>query len=112
MIKVDMQKAYDSVEWSYLEQVMEGLGFPNQYIGWVMTCVTRVSYTVLVNGEPQKPFTAAKALRQGDPISPYLFAIAMEYLSRNLHGLKQKKVYKFHPKCGRLNITHLSFADD
>ncbi|XP_075109158.1 putative mitochondrial protein AtMg01250 [Nicotiana tabacum] len=66
----------------------------------------------MINGELTKPFVVAKGLRQGDPMSPFLFAIAIEYLSRLLRGLKQAKDYKFHPRCGKLNITHLSFADD
>ncbi|XP_019237355.1 PREDICTED: uncharacterized protein LOC109217549 [Nicotiana attenuata] len=66
----------------------------------------------MINGEMTKPFDAAKGLRQGDPISPFLFAIAMEYLSRLLNGLKNVQEYKFHPRCGKLNIRHLSFADD
>ncbi|XP_019229314.1 PREDICTED: uncharacterized protein LOC109210372 [Nicotiana attenuata] len=66
----------------------------------------------MINGELTKPFDAAKGLRQGDPISPFLFAIAIEYLSRLLKGLKHVQEYKFHPRCGKLNITHLSFADD
>ncbi|XP_075092309.1 uncharacterized protein LOC142172559 [Nicotiana tabacum] len=77
-----------------------------------MECVTTVNYTVLVNGETTKPFDVARGLRQGDPMSPFLFAIAMEYLSRNLKTLKQEKAYHFHPLCERLDLTHLSFADD
>lgn len=77
-----------------------------------MSCVTTVSYSIVVNGNPSQPFKAAKGLRQGDPISPFLFAIAMEYLSRLLNGLKKDRKYRFHPSCSKLGITHLSFADD
>ncbi|XP_059310476.1 uncharacterized protein LOC132061833 [Lycium ferocissimum] len=112
MIKVDMQKAYDSVEWPYLEQVMKGLGFPTKFRDWIFGRVKTVNYSIVINGESTKPFNAAKRLRQGDPISPFLFAIDMEYLSRNLNELKEDKQFKYHPRCGKLGITHLSFADD
>ncbi|XP_070044964.1 uncharacterized protein [Nicotiana tomentosiformis] len=95
-----------------LEQVMETLGFPTKFTGWILECVKTVNYTILVSRETTVPFDAAKGLRQGDPISPFLFAIVMEYLSRSLNGLKGNKVLKYHPKCVKLGITHLSFADD
>nr|XP_009757838.1 PREDICTED: uncharacterized protein LOC104210596 [Nicotiana sylvestris] len=69
MIKIDIQKAYDSVEWSYLEQNMRMIGFPERFIAWVMKCVKTVNYTIMVNGEPTDPFNAEKGLRQGDPMS-------------------------------------------
>lgn len=112
MIKVDLQKAYDSVEWSYVLQIMEGLGFPHRFTQWVTACIQSVSYSILINGELVEPFLAAKGLRQGDPMSPFLFALAMEYLSRMLAELKNKKQLYFHPKCKKLGLTHLSFADD
>lgn len=112
MIKIDLQKAYDSVEWPFLEQGMVELGFPDRFIKGTMACVKTVNYTILVNGSSSAPFNAAKGLRQGDPISPFLFAIAMEYLSRGLTCLKQVKEFKYHPRCSKLGITHLSFADD
>ncbi|XP_059294598.1 uncharacterized protein LOC132047591 [Lycium ferocissimum] len=77
-----------------------------------MQCVKTVSYSFIFNGVPTEPFPAAKGLKQGDPISPFLFAIAMEYLSRGLDALIHDQNYKFHPKCKKLGITHLSFADD
>uniref|UniRef100_A0A1S3YCQ1 Reverse transcriptase domain-containing protein n=1 Tax=Nicotiana tabacum TaxID=4097 RepID=A0A1S3YCQ1_TOBAC len=85
---------------------------PQNSITGVRTCVSSVSYSIMINGELTKPFEAAKVLRQGDPISPFLFAITMEYLSRLLKRLKQAKEYRFHPRYGKLDIAHLSFVDD
>ncbi|XP_019253854.1 PREDICTED: uncharacterized protein LOC109232542 [Nicotiana attenuata] len=67
MMKVDMMKAYDSVEWVYLEQLLEYLCFPTKFINWVRTCVSTVSYSIMINGELTKPFEAAKGLRQANP---------------------------------------------
>lgn len=112
MIKVDIQKAYDTVDWYYLEQMLRYLGFPNRFIRWVMECITTVNYSVLINGKLTKAFAAARGLGQGDPMSLFLFAIVMEYLSRSLSELKENKLLRYHPKCRKLNIIHLSFADD
>ena len=112
MLKIDLQKAYDSVEWDYLEQVMFGLGFPEMFVQWIMKCVKIVNYSIVVNGQTSQSFEAAKGLRQGDLMSPFLFAIAMEYLSRLLKGLKEDKQFKYHPRCSKLDITHLCIADD
>ena len=91
---------------------MGGLGFPEMFIQWVMKCVKTVNYTIVVNGQTTQRFDAAKGLRKGDPMSPFLFAIAMEYLSRLFKELREEKVFKYHPKCSKLAITHLYFADD
>nr|XP_016461795.1 PREDICTED: uncharacterized protein LOC107785083 [Nicotiana tabacum] len=109
MLKVDMMKAYDSVECVYLEKLMEYLGFPTKFLQWVKTCMSTVSYSIMINEELTKPFNATKWLRQSDPMSPFLFAITMEYLSMMI---KQIKEYKYHPRCSKLYITHLNFTDD
>nr|XP_009799142.1 PREDICTED: uncharacterized protein LOC104245256 [Nicotiana sylvestris] len=99
-------------EWIFLEQVMIELGFPSKFQKWVLACMKTVTYSIIINGEPTEPFQVAKGLRQRDSMSPFLFAIAMEYWSRGLNGLKKEREFKYHPKCAKLGITHLSFADD
>lgn len=71
-----------------------------------------MNYTILINGETIKPFDAARGLRQGDPTYPFLFAISIEYLSMNLKTLKQEKAFHYYPMYSKLDLTHLSFADD
>lgn len=79
---------------------------------WVIHYVSTVSYTTMVNGSPTTPFSTAKGLRQGDPISPYLFAIGMDYFSRLLLQLHNHPQSSYHPRCKKLKLTQLLFADD
>ncbi|XP_075085045.1 uncharacterized protein LOC142168282 [Nicotiana tabacum] len=71
-----------------------------------------LNYTIVINGETTEAFNVARDLRQGDPMSPFLFAMVVEYLSRCLNELKEVKAFKYHPRCTKLGITHLNFADD
>ena len=87
-------------------------GFPETFVRWILECLSTVSYTFNVNGELTEPLKAKRGLRQGDPISPYLFVLCMEYLSRCLNQLQRNPHFKFHPRCKKLNLTHVCFADD
>lgn len=112
MLKIDMQKAYDSVEWPYTDQILKLLGFPEIFTKWIMECMTTVTYSVVINGKHTPHFPAKKGLRQGDLISPFLFVLAMEYLSRLLKSLQHMKTFKFHPRCAKVKLVHLSFVDN
>lgn len=70
VIKLDMSKAYDRLKWDFLGAVMSQMGFYSQWIDLVMNCVTKISYSLLINGYPQTIFNPKRGIRQGDPLSP------------------------------------------
>ncbi|KAL2225249.1 UNVERIFIED_CONTAM: Retrovirus-related Pol polyprotein from type-2 retrotransposable element R2DM, partial [Sesamum indicum] len=111
-INVDLRKAFDSVSWSFLGRVLHGYGFPPLFINWIMECVCNSSFSVALNGSLRGFFPGKKGLRQGDPMSPALFLLCMEYFSRLVKRKTTNSDFNFHPKCEKLKITHLLFADD
>ncbi|XP_074278176.1 uncharacterized protein LOC141601772 [Silene latifolia] len=112
LLKVDLKKAYDSISWEFLEQMLGALNFPEQFTALLMECVRSASYSLVLNGDIFGFFKWKKGLRQGDPLSPLMFTISMEYLSRVLAFITENMDFKFHPMCGKLKLSHLMFADD
>jgi hypothetical protein len=112
-VKLDMSKAYDRVEWHFLEEAMKKLGFDARWIRLVMMCVQSVQYAVVVNGVPCGEINPSRGLRQGDPISPYLFLICSEVLSSMVTQANQDGVLTGVPTSRRgPRVSHLFFADD
>ncbi|XP_057444580.1 uncharacterized protein LOC130736815 [Lotus japonicus] len=112
-LKLDMTKAYDRVEWSFLERTLTHFGFPPQWIKVVMGCVNTVTFSVLINGSPDKCFAPGRGLRQGDPLSPYLFILCAEVLSAMFqHAIASKTLSGIRITPRAPVISHLFFADD
>ena len=108
-----MSKAYDRVEWDFLEGIMVQMGFVEKWISLVMACVKSVSYSVLLNREPRGLIYPSRGIRQGDPLSPYLFLICAEGLSSLLRKADMDKTIHGVSVCrGGLKVSHLLFADD
>ena len=112
-LKLDMSKAYDRVEWGFLKQVMIRMGFCDNWISLIMECLSTVSYSLLINGEPTGHIIPTRGICQGDPISPYLFLLCAE----GLNGLIQKAtsqgdIHGVSLCCQGPKITNLFFADD
>ena len=114
--KLDVEKAFDHVNWSFLFQMLERSGFSAKWRQWIFFCLSIVRFSILINGSPCGFFGSSRGLRQSDPLCPLLFVLVMEALGRML----DKAVYK-----GRLSgfsvgnsegrslaVSHLLFADD
>lgn len=112
MLKVDLRKAFDSVRWDFLLSVLTALGLPPKFIGWIKECVCTPTFSISVNGHSDGFFKSSRGLRQGDPLSPYLFVLVMEVFSKLLHSRYDSGYISYHPKTSTLEISHLMFADD
>lgn len=112
-LKLDMNKAYDKINWTFLLAVMKRMGFSSLWVNWIAQCISTVTYSILINGNPSKTFKPSRGLRQGDPISPFLFLLCANVLSCALLHQESTKNLK-GIKIGRDSqpINHLLFADD
>ncbi|KAL2225757.1 UNVERIFIED_CONTAM: hypothetical protein Sindi_3051500 [Sesamum indicum] len=112
-LKVDIRKAYDTVDWDFLIEVLEMFGFPITFVKWIEECVITPSLSVGLNAKPHGFFRGARGLRQGDPLSPYLFVLVMEVLHLGfLQLIDQEELFSYHWKCEATRIFQLGFADD
>ncbi|KAJ9689326.1 hypothetical protein PVL29_014820 [Vitis rotundifolia] len=114
--KLDIEKAYDSINWSFLMKVLHKMGFGSRWREWIWWCISTAKFSVLVNGVPAGFFSNSKGLRQGDPLSPYLFVLGMEVLSTLIRRAAAGGFFAGCRLQGRggaeLNVSHLLFADD
>ncbi|CAN1241083.1 Transposon TX1 uncharacterized 149 kDa protein [Linum perenne] len=110
VVKIDLTKAFDSVCWTALLNVMAALGFPSKLINWIRVCLSTARFSVNINGGSCGYFEAKRGVRQGDPLSPIMFVIIMEVL----HALLARvgDLLPYHPRCKKLRIRHVCFADD
>ncbi|KAJ0878597.1 putative RNA-directed DNA polymerase [Helianthus annuus] len=112
-LKVDFEKAYDNVNWGFLINTLHQMGFGKKWCSWVSGILSSARASVLVNGSPTFEFGCSKGMRQGDPISPFLFVVAMEALSCLFNRACEENVFKgITLPDNNTNVSHLLFADD
>ncbi|VVA38357.1 PREDICTED: reverse mRNAase [Prunus dulcis] len=111
--KTDLSKVYDRLNWHFIESVLVDLKLPRVFVQLVMSCISSVQYKICVNGELTDAFRPQSGIRQGDPLSPYLFVLCIEKLSHIIFDEVDKKRWK----CVKSSqsgpcVSHLFFADD
>lgn len=111
-IKVDIAKAFDTIRWEFIFQCLRCIAVPESLIRWIEACVCSAIFSLGFNGSSYGYFRGSRGLRQGDPLSPYLFVLAMNCLSNSLNKAAKEGKFNYHSKCKRTELTHLSFADD
>ena len=111
-IKFDISKAFDTVKWSFINSVLQAMGLPSQFVNWIRLCISTTSFSVSVNGSLEGFFTSARGIRQGCSLSPYMYVILSNVLSKLLNQAAEDGKFAYHPQCQGVRLTHFSFADD
>jgi len=113
LMKMDFHKAYDTVDWEAMDLVMEAMGFGLKWRSWISQCLSTASISLIINGSPSKPFKMERGIRQGDPLSPFLFVLLAEVLNKMMHRAVNTGLLRgISVGNGNLQISHLQFADD
>lgn len=113
IFKIDFHKAFDSVSWGFMEWTLTQMNFPKQWREWIRACVLSASASILINGSPTSPIKLRRGLRQGDPLSPFLFTLIAEPLNLLIKKAVSLSLWEGVEICrGGLKITHLQYADD
>ena len=112
VMKIDISKAFDSVQWMFVLKSLRALGIHEKFIHWIKLFIASPSFLVQVNGDLAGYFQSSGGLRQGCSLSPYLFVMCMNLLSQKIDRAVEERKFKFHLRCQSHSLTHLYFADD
>ncbi|GKC22092.1 cysteine-rich receptor-like protein kinase [Tanacetum coccineum] len=113
VFKLDFEKAYDSIEWGFLMAIMKKIGFGNRWCKWVDSCLRFTSISILVNGSATREFSIERGVRQGDPLSPFLFILTAKGLYALMKEAISKSIFK-GIRVGEYDVlvSHLQYAND
>lgn len=112
-IKIDLEKAYDRLNWVFIKDTLQDIGLPCNFISLVWECISTSTMKVLWNGEALEEFSPSSGIRQGDPISPYLFVLCIERLFHLINAVVENKFWSpIQLSRGGPKLSHLAFADD
>jgi hypothetical protein len=112
-MKMDIEKAFDRMKWSFLLAILEKLGFSPTWLSWIRICITSTFFSILLNVSPFGNFSPGRGLRQGDPLSHFLFILGAAVFSRLMFKEERNGSLKGHRIARNCSpIHHLHFADD
>ncbi|TYK11920.1 LINE-1 retrotransposable element ORF2 protein [Cucumis melo var. makuwa] len=110
--KLDIKKTFDIISWDFIDFMLTKKNYPKKWRKWIEASIRSVQYSILINGKPYDRINPNRGIRQGDPISPFIFILAMDYLSSLLNLLQEEKATK-GVEINRQSLTnHILFADD
>nr|GEW67219.1 RNA-directed DNA polymerase, eukaryota, reverse transcriptase zinc-binding domain protein [Tanacetum cinerariifolium]GEW67328.1 RNA-directed DNA polymerase, eukaryota, reverse transcriptase zinc-binding domain protein [Tanacetum cinerariifolium] len=112
VFKVDFKKAYDSVSWDHLDDIMRKFGFGEKWCMWIESCLRSSRGSVIVNGSPTEEFQFYKGLKQGDLLSHFLFILVMESLHISFQRVVDVGLFKGIELAPSLNLSHMFYVDD
>ena len=113
VIKIDLEKADDRLEWSFVRMVLDHFGFPKNVFELILSCISTTSTSILFNGNKLEAFYPSRGIRQGDPMSPYIFLLCMEYLSSLISKSCESKDWTtMKASQSGPRFSHFFFADD
>ena len=113
IIKIDLEKAYDRLEWSFVRILLNNIGFCQETIKLIMSYISSTSTSILFNGSKMEEFKPSRGIRQGDPISPYIFILCMEFLGALINmKCTDRQWDKVKALKNGPGFSHMFFADD
>lgn len=112
LIKLDIEKTYDSLSWTAIFATLTRMNFPAHWINWIKVCFSTVSFAIMINKSPTNWFSSSRGLRQGDPLSPYLFILVAQNLTSMLNFLMANNMIPGFNSDLHRNFNHLMYADD
>jgi len=111
-LKIDLRKAYDTVNWSFILNLLHAIHHQWQFVQCIKVCITSPKNFIFLNGVLEGNFKGGHGLRQAGPLSPYLFVMAMEVFSWLMANMIDNSGYTYHTRCEEVGLSHFCFADD
>jgi hypothetical protein len=113
LLKLDLSKDFDKISWEYMWTMLLAFGFDQRWVTWILNLTSSDFFSILINGVPSRPFSPSIGIRQGDPLSPFLFIIMVEGLSHSIHATVESNLLIGLPLHGiSPPISHSQFVDD
>eukprot|EP00253_Pinus_taeda_P035953 PITA_35953 len=112
LLKLDLSKAFDKLSWTYIQHMLSAFGFCSMWVRWIMSLITSPQFSILINGIPSRPFKPSRGIRQGDPLSPFLFILMVEGLGRHIKNALLSRQIKGLSVHNTPANSHQRFVDD